>query len=131
MTPFTDTADGISEAINPPDPWPNFGKPADKVHSLNVSQARMINHQAQGSSLRPWSPSWLPRVSASCSWRYADHRSRFSRLMWNKLDTEQAVSRWRTSTWPCRMEARSLSAAFARTHHGTCGAVFPAIHIRC
>ena len=48
ITPFTNLVDDKGELAYPTAAWPDFQKEMDKVHSLNASQARMINHQAKG-----------------------------------------------------------------------------------
>ena len=46
--PFTNLINDKGEIVYPATEWPDFRKETDKVNQLNISQARMINHQAKG-----------------------------------------------------------------------------------
>ena len=47
ITPFPNLINDKGKIADPATEWPDFRKETDKMNSLNISQARMINHQAK------------------------------------------------------------------------------------
>ena len=69
ITPFTNLINDKGEIVYPATEWPDFRKETDNVNQLNISQARMISHQAKGiftASLESLSLCWQLRESESC-----------------------------------------------------------------
>ena len=137
ITPFTNLADAFyqtneDEVSDPTPEWPGFRREADRMSSLNISQARMINHQSRGiftSSLESLLAAKGERallMEVCCS-----PESFLSPPRWNGWATERSGSPPLKSTWPCRTGDPGWLTVFAKTHRVMHGSVYRVIRTQC